>query len=151
MSSAQVDGFNDRKGLKTTTSPHFLKKTRGEKGEWESCTSLQIILPFLSAIITVSMTSSAVSMGSRSFILWNPNQGTERKPAPSHYEKSHWETHSQWWMLHACKGVSACTKPWNNINSYENSNKATQRSSHTVHWHEWPWNLGRRYDQNLLS
>lgn len=100
MSSGQVDGFNDRKGLKTTTSPHFLKKTRGEKGEWESCTSLQIILPFLSTIITVSMTSSAVSMGSRSFILWNPNQGTERKPAPSRYEKSHWETHSQWWMLH---------------------------------------------------
>ncbi len=104
--------FNGRKGLKTTASPYFLKKPREEKGEWESCTSLQIILPspVLSAIITVSMTSSAVSMGSRSFILWNPNQGTERKPAPSRNEKSHWEAHSQWWMLHMRVKVWVCAQ-----------------------------------------
>lgn len=124
--------------------PTSSRKWGEEKVEWESCTSLQIILPYLSAIITVSMTSSAVSMGSRSFILWNPNQGTERKPSPSRNEKSHWETHSQWWMLHMCVKVWVCAQS-RGIALIIMEIRKRPLTGHHIHCKNRQLNLGRRY------
>lgn len=148
MSSAQVDDFNERKCLKKTTSPHFLKKMRGGKSRVRELHFITNHSPIFKCNHNSFHDIISCQYGKPVLYIVKPKPGHREETSPlTQREVPLRNTLTMMNVTHVCKGVSVCTKPWNSINNYGNSKTAPHRSLQkpTI-------KLGETvYSQNFLS